>query len=130
MKAQKITYWITTSLVSAAMLLSAYSYFFIPLMKEGMAHVGFPDWFRVELGTAKFFGALALILPFVPARIKEWAYVGFFINFFSAALAHIMKDDPALWWIRPFVLLLFLVTSYITYHKAIIKKIVSHNSGK
>jgi hypothetical protein len=38
----------------------------------------------VELAIAKLLGATTLAIPFIPARIKEWAYVGFFINFFSA----------------------------------------------
>jgi hypothetical protein len=117
MKTLKITYWISTSLVSLLMLVSFYNYFFNPALKEAYAHVGFPDWFRVELGIAKLLGALALVIPLVPARIKEWAYVGFFINFFSAFLSHYMISDPAFNQIMPLVLLLLVVISYVTFHK-------------
>jgi hypothetical protein len=117
MKAFKITYWITTGIVVLLMLISFYNYFFNPALKEAYAHVGFPDWFRVELGIAKLLGALALAIPMVPARIKEWAYVGFFINFFSAFLSHYLIGDPAFNQIMPLVLLLLVVVSYITFHK-------------
>lgn len=102
------------------MLASVYNYFFNPALKIAYAHIGFPDWFRVELGIAKLLGAVALAVPLVPARIKEWAYVGFFINFFSAILAHYQVDDPIVNLVAPLVLLVLLVVSYITFHKAII----------
>lgn len=122
MKSLKITYYISTGLVVIGMLLSFYSYLFNPALKEGFAHLGFPDWFRIELGIAKLLGALALGIPFIPARIKEWAYVGFFISFFSAIIAHYHSCDPTFNLVAPFVCLVILVVSYITYHAAIIKE--------
>jgi len=117
MKATKITYWITTGLVSGGMLLASYSYFADPHIPEAFVHLGFPDWFRVELGLAKFLGLVALILPMIPARVKEWAYAGFFINFVNAFLAHLISGDPVSAWIAPLVLLVMLITSYVTFHK-------------
>jgi hypothetical protein len=119
MKALKITYWITTTLMVLGMLLSFYSYMFNPALKTGFLHLGFPDWFRLELGIAKLLGALALAIPMIPARVKEWAYVGFFISFFSAIIAHCIVGDPVFNIIAPFVFLLILVTSYITFHKVV-----------
>jgi hypothetical protein len=123
MKALKITFWITTGIVVLAMLLSFFNYFFNPALKEAYVHAGFPDWFRVELGIAKLLGALALGIPVVPTRVKEWAYAGFFINFFSAILAHYEKNDPVITQVFPFVLLLILVASYVTFHKVIVNKV-------
>lgn len=117
MKLLKIMYWITTGLVAVGMLVSVYNYFFNPALKIAYAHIGFPDWFRVELGIAKLLGALALAIPAVPARIKEWAYVGFFINFFSAVLAHYEAGDSLFHLAAPLVLLLVVIGSYITFHK-------------
>lgn len=121
MKKLKLVYWICTGFVVLGMLLSVYNYFFDPALKVAYAHIGFPDWFRVELGIAKLLGALALGIPIVPARVKEWAYVGFFINFFSAFLAHYEVNDPAFNQIAPLVLLLLLILSYISFHKAILQ---------
>jgi hypothetical protein len=84
MKAIKITYWITTGLIVLGMLANVYNYFFNPALKVAFAHLGFPDWFRVELGIAKLLGAFALAIPAVPARVKEWAYFGFSLRFLSA----------------------------------------------
>jgi hypothetical protein len=124
MKALKVTYWITTGSIVLMMLFSVYNYFFNPALKDAYAHIGFPDWFRVELGMAKLLGALALGIPAIPVRIKEWAYVGFFINFFSAFLAHYEISDPAFNQIAPLVVLLILLVSYLTFHKVIVKKIL------
>lgn len=122
MKALKISYYISTGLVVLGMAASSASYFFVPLVKDSFTHTGFPDWFRIELGLAKALGVLALGIPAVPARIKEWAYVGFAIDFFSAFLAHYETRDPLLWQMRPLIILVVLIISYITYHQAILKK--------
>jgi DoxX-like family len=123
MNAVKITYWITTTLVCAMMSLSVFLYFTSPDLPAAFMHLGFPDWFRVELGIAKLLGLIVLILPMIPARIKEWAYVGFFINFFSAFLAHFQSGDPVKEQFMPLLLLALLITSYITFHKMKVIKI-------
>ncbi|MEO6521882.1 MAG: DoxX family protein [Mucilaginibacter sp.] len=117
MKAKKITYWITTGLVVLGMLANVYNYFFNAELKVAFAHLGFPDWFRVELGIAKLLGTFAIAIPAVPVRVKEWAYFGFSISFSSAILAHYKAGDPAFNLIAPFMMLLLLVVSYISYHK-------------
>ena len=121
MNTSNIIYRVTTGLVAVGMLVSFFNYMFNPVMKIGYAHIGFPDWFRVELGIAKLLGAIALIVPKVPSRIKEWAYFGFFVNFFSAILAHYAVNDPVVNLIAPLAMLILLITSYITYHKVTVK---------
>ena len=114
MNPNKILYWVPTALVSAMMLMSAFMYFTKPEMAEAFKHLGFPDFFRVELGTAKILGVAALLIPMVPARIKEWAYFGFALVFFSAVLAHNNVGDNVT---MPLVALALLVVSYVYYHK-------------
>jgi hypothetical protein len=41
-------------------------------------------------------GVALLLLPMVPARLKEWAYAGFAINLVSAIIAHLSISDRAL----------------------------------
>jgi len=118
MKAIKITYRITTGLIVLGMLANVYNYFFNPDLKVAFGHLGFPDWFRVELGIAKLLGAFAIAVPAVPARVKEWAYFGFSLSFSSAILAHYKAGDPAFNLIAPFIMLLLLVASYVSFHKA------------
>jgi hypothetical protein len=122
MKITKIAYLITTGRIVLGMLANVYNYFFNPGLKVAFAHLGFPDWFRVELGIAKLPGAFALAAPAVPARIKEWAYFGFSLSFSSAILAHYKAGDPAFNLIAPFVIFLLLVISYISFHKVIVQK--------
>lgn len=122
MKALKIVYRITTMLIVIGMAFSVYNYFFNPSLKTAFLHLGFPDWFRIELAIAKLLGALALGIPIIPSRIKEWAYVGFFINFFSAFLSHNQTGDPILNQVFPLIMLVFLTASYVTFHKAILLK--------
>lgn len=111
MKKNKIIYWIATGLIGAMMLFSGFSYFANPKVAEGFQFLGFPDYFRVELGVAKLVGALALLVPAVPRRIKEWAYAGFTFNLISAAVAHIAKGDVS-GSMSPIIMLAVLIVSW------------------
>jgi hypothetical protein len=62
-------------------------------MKDAFAHLGLPNWFRIELTVAKILGALALLIPTIPNRIKEFAYCGFAITLISAIIAHSSSGD-------------------------------------
>ncbi len=113
MQKNRIIFWAATGLFSAMMLMGAFNYFTNPAMVEGFKHLGFPDYFRVELGIAKILGALALLIPQVPVRVKEWAYAGFGFVLISAVLAHLSVGDPVSGTIAIFVGFLFLTISYI-----------------
>ena len=45
--------------------LSASMYFTNPIFIEAFRHLGFPDYFRVELGIFKLIGTVILLLPMV-----------------------------------------------------------------
>ncbi len=117
MKKDKIIYWITTGLVSVMMVFSAIGYFTNPDMKNAFVHLGFPDYFRVELGTAKILGVIALLLPMISSKIKEFAYFGFGLTFISAFIAHISSGDTISVAIAPIVFLVILIVSYVSYNK-------------
>ena len=121
MKITKITYWALTGIIAFMMTFSAYFYFTNDMARQGFAHLGFPDYFRVELGIAKLLGAAALLIP-LPRRIKEWAYAGFAIDFISAFIAHVASGDPAKSFMMIPVLAAALVGSYITYTKLYVTK--------
>lgn len=112
MKANKIIYWSTTGIISAMMLFSAFGYFTNPDMKAAFVHLGFPDYFRIELGILKVLGAIVLILPVVSDKLKGFAYFGFGLSFVSALIAHISLGDDISLAIPPIVLLGILVVSY------------------
>lgn len=116
MKKITFTYWITTAIIALMMLFSAYSYLTSQQAKDGFVHLGFPNFFRIELAIAKLIGAILLLIP-VCTRIKEWVYAGFAIVFISALVAHIASGDAAFNALMPVIFLGLLITSYLTYHK-------------
>ncbi len=115
MKATKIIYYATTGLITFAMLFSTYAYLTNPQLKWAFEHLGFPDYFRIELAIAKFLAAIAIWLPFRLA--KEVSYIGLAISFVSAIIAHIVVGDNAFHTVAPIVVLTILVVSYLSYLK-------------
>lgn len=43
------------------------------MQAEASTRLGFTDYLRMEVASAKLLGAV-LLLALVPARLKEWAY--------------------------------------------------------
>lgn len=117
MKKTKIVYWTFTSLIvlldGVIPALTSNS----ELAKQGISHLGYPDYFRVMLTVFKIAGALVLILPVFNARIKEWAYAGFALSFISAFISNLAVDGFSGVAFFPLVALALLVISYIYYHK-------------
>ena len=117
MKKERIIYQVTTGLFLLMMLSSAFQYLTSPNMKAAFVHLGFPDYFRIELAIAKFIGILVLLLPKVPKNLKQFAYAGFFITMITATVAHASKGDPALNIMMPAISGVILLVSYIYYEK-------------
>jgi hypothetical protein len=117
MKKNTIIYWVSTGVISFMMLFSAYSYIAKPEIVAAFKHLGFADYFRVELAMAKILGALVLVIPQIPARVKEWAYAGFGITFISAAIAHFSSGDPASIAVMPIIFFIVLVVSNVYLYK-------------
>nr|WP_067063903.1 DoxX family protein [Mucilaginibacter sp. L294] len=90
-KKNQTGYWLVKSFISFFMLFSAYITY---SQAAGIAKLGFPDYFRIELVTAKVIGAIVLLLPLTPLRVKEWVYAGFIIAMVSGLIAHICSNDP------------------------------------
>jgi hypothetical protein len=91
-------FWIFTALFCLEMIFTAYyELLVLPQAAQAFTRLGFPAAsFRVELSWAKVAGVAALLVPMVPARLKEWAYAGFAINLVSALIAHLsIHDRPA-----------------------------------
>lgn len=116
-KATKITYWITTSLIFLTDgVLPAFTSN-SEMAKQGTQHLGYPDYFRTMLTVFKVLGGLALILPFVKGRYKEWAYAGFGISMIAALVSNTAVDGFSGATLAPIIALAILATSYITYQK-------------
>jgi hypothetical protein len=115
MKTTKILYWLTTSII--CLFASTAIFMNSEMAKEGTQHVGIPRWLGLEISIGQLIGLVLLIVPAVPARFKEWAYVGFGIMYLSAINAHIAVGDPLGNTIMAAVFFGLLLTSYISFHK-------------
>jgi len=92
-----VGFWIATVLFCLQIGFTAYAQLRLPQVAEAFAHLGFPDYFRVELAWAKLIGVVLLLGP-APARLKEWVYAGFAITLVSALIAHFsVGDGPEAW---------------------------------
>jgi hypothetical protein len=102
-------FWIFTALFCLEMSFTAYYELLrLPDAAHAFTRLGFPsDSFRVELSWAKVAGVIVLLLPMIPARLKEWAYAGFAINLVSAMIAHLSIND------RPLALIPSSLTSVL-----------------
>jgi hypothetical protein len=122
-KKDRIIYWTTTSIVLAVMVFSIINFTFlqgVPFPEGGFVHLHLPDYFRIELTAAKILGVLALLVPGVPARIKEFAYFGFGITLLSASIAHFSVGDASrsiLFVLDPLIFLGQLTVSYVYFNK-------------
>ena len=117
MKTTKTTYWISTILIFLADGVMPALTSNTELAKQGISHLGYPDYFRIMLTVFKVLGAIVLILPVIKGRFKEWAYVGFGINFICAAISHWVVDGFGGQTIFPLVAFVILAISYVSYHK-------------
>jgi hypothetical protein len=50
---------------------TVYARLWLPQVARVFSHLGFPNYFRIELCWAKLAGLLVLILPMAPPRLKE-----------------------------------------------------------
>lgn len=117
MKKDKLIYWSSTGIIAAVMLWSAINFSFNEEMKGAFAHFGLPGWFRIELTIAKILGALVLMIPMVPDRIKEFAYFGFGLTLVSAPVAHLASGDSLTLVIGHLSFLVILGVSYFHFNK-------------
>ena len=112
-----IGFWIVTALFCVEMTFTAY-YEILPQAADAFARLGFPSpWFRAELSLAKVAGVVALLVPVVPARLKEWAYAGFAINLVSAQIGHLSIGDRPLAFVPSALTGVLWVLSYIFWRR-------------
>ena len=117
-KTTKVIYWITTAVLFLFEGVMPALTSNTQLAVDGIRHLGYPDYFRVLLTVFKVLGAVALILPVVHRRIKEWAYAGFAFNLSSAFISHWAVDGVNGQTFFPLFILAVLIASYVTYHRA------------
>jgi len=119
MKRNAIIYWTSTGIIAVIMLASAVYFCFSAEAKGAFAHLGYPDYFRVELTIAKTLGGLALLIPVVPQKLREFAYFGIGITVISAIVAHSASWDGISHVIDPSIVFGILIVSYVYFRKRV-----------
>lgn len=117
MKSAKIIFWVSTIFIFLFEGLMPALTSQTELAKEGIRHLGYPAYFGIILTVFKVLGATVLIIPQIPGRIKEWAYVGLAFDFIFAFASHWAVDGLTGLTLFPLLILGILIVSYIYYHK-------------
>jgi len=119
MKRINIAYWIITGLFSAFMIFSSFGG--ITLMPEAVAmlhdKLGYPNYFIQFLSVCKALGSIAILLPMLPARVKEWAYFGFFLDLFTGMYSFIAIGESASQWAGILIFIAILLVAYWLHHE-------------
>lgn len=117
MKKYKIIFWITTGLIFLFEgVMSAFTGH-SEMSITGITSLGYPIYFVTVIVVFKVLGSLALIVPHVPARVKEWAYAGFGFDFICAFISIWAVSGFGGALALPFVAMVILALSYISHHK-------------
>ena len=117
MKKDKIIYWTTTIIIALFEGVMPALTSQTELAKEGLRHLGYPEYFGNAIVIFKVVGVIVLLIPQVPKRIKEWAYAGFAFDFMFATISHGAVDGINGQTFLPLVIFAILVVSYLYYHK-------------
>lgn len=116
MKSTKIIYWITTGIICLFSLGAIQMNSQMAI--DGANHLLIPRYLGIEASIGQLIGLVLLIIPAVPKRFKEWAYVGFGIMYITAFIAHIAVGDPIVpYGLMALLFFAILLGSYISFHK-------------
>lgn len=117
MKKDKIIFWAATSIIALFEGVMPALTSQTELAKEGIRHLGYPEYFGNALVVFKVLGVLALIIPKISKRIKEWAYAGFAFDFLFASISYFAVEGVVFLSFFPLIFLGILAVSYMYYHK-------------
>ena len=117
MKKNNIIFWVATGFIFLFEGVMPALTSQTEMAKEGIRHLGYPEYFGTLLAIFKVGGVLLLVIPQVPSRIKEWAYAGFGFDFIFAFLSLTAVDGFSAIACSPLVILAILGVSYVYYHK-------------
>lgn len=114
MKKDKIIFWTATIIIllfEGIMPLS--TLLFAPQYATvGTEPLGYPDYFSYALIVCKVLGTIAITVPSIPGKLKEWAYAGLTFNLIFAAFSHAVVDGNIGFVLLPLVILVILAVSY------------------
>lgn len=117
MKSTRIAFWVSTALLFLFEGVMPAFTSQSEMAKEGIRHLGYPEYFGLFLAIFKVLGSIVLIVPKFPARIREWAYAGFGFDFIFALISLIAVDGLGATAIAPVIAFVILTVSYLSWHK-------------
>ena len=116
-KTLKIIFWVSTILIFIFEGVMPALTSQTEMAKEGIRHLGYPAYFGAMLAVFKVAGSLAITIPQVPSRLKEWAYAGLTFDFIPASTSIWAVDGFSGNVLFPLIVLAVLMVSYYSYHK-------------
>jgi hypothetical protein len=117
MKKDKIIFWAATIIIALFEGVMPAMTSQTALAKEGIRHLGYPEYFGNALVVFKVLGVLALVIPKIPKRLKEWAYAGFVFDFLFASISYFAVEGVVFLSFFPLIFLAILTVSYIYFNK-------------
>jgi uncharacterized membrane protein YphA (DoxX/SURF4 family) len=107
-----VAYWTTTILGPASFVIGGVlNLTQSEQVTSTLAHLGYPAYFALILGTAKLAGAVVTVVPGLP-RLKEWAYAGFCFELTAAAFSRAAVGDAVPDIVAPLVFLALVLASW------------------
>ena len=117
MKKDKIIFWTATTIITLFEGVMPAFTSQTELAKEGIRHLGYPEYFGNVIVEFKVLGVLTIVIPQIPKRLKNWAYAFFAFDFVFATISLSAVDSKNGQTFFPLVIFTILATSYLYYHK-------------
>lgn len=112
-KRNNIIYWIATLWAALGLTSTAIVQVFSKNLWLGhVENLSYPHYFIVMVGSWKFLGVIALLVPKFPL-VKEWAYAGCFFVMMGATWSHLAVGDPFKEIYPSLLLLVLILISYL-----------------
>ncbi|HET6541169.1 MAG TPA: DoxX family protein [Chryseolinea sp.] len=117
MKKDKIIFWSATTILFLFQGVMPALTSHTEMAREGIRQLGYPAYFGTMLSIFKIAGAVVLMFPQFPKKLREWAYAGFAFDFISACVSNSVVYGLGSEAVSPLIALLILGVSYIYYHR-------------
>lgn len=119
MKKNTIIFWVATTIIVLweGVMPLATLLFSPENVNLGTKPLGYPDYFAYALIICKVLGVMAISIPNIPWKLKEWAYAGLTFNLIFAFISHAYVDKNIGFMLLPLVVLGILAVSYVYHNK-------------